>query len=111
MDGMQRLLAGVIREVILDAASADPATRASALDWLSTTDYFTAIGAEGLRATILNRLAKPKSAKRLAEAIGKKPAKRRDKPEPRPKVVLSRQPCSQCGRPSIAPVCFMCQLE
>ena len=31
MDGVQRLLAGVIRTVIVDAASDDPATRAEAL--------------------------------------------------------------------------------
>ena len=37
MDGVQRLLAGVIRTVIVDAASDDPATRAETLDWLSGT--------------------------------------------------------------------------
>ena len=35
MNGVQRLLAGVIPTVTVDAASDDPATHAEALDWLS----------------------------------------------------------------------------
>jgi hypothetical protein len=110
MDGVQRLLAGVIRTVIVDAASDDPATRAEALDWLSGTDYFTAIGGEGLRATLLKRLATPGGTKRLLAVIGEKPAKRPRQKGQRPVTTPSRQPCSRCGRPSITPACCMCQL-
>jgi hypothetical protein len=108
VDGIQQLLAGVIREVILDATAADPATRASALDWLSTTEYFTAIGGEGLRATILKKVAKPQSAKRLAELIGAKPVKAPPQRAHQPVTRPPRKPCSQCGRLSIAPVCAVC---
>jgi hypothetical protein len=55
MAGVQRLLAGVIRTVIVDAASDDPATRAEALDWLSGTDYFTAPAALQLVRTAVDR--------------------------------------------------------
>ena len=111
MNGVQRLLAGVIRTVIVDAASDDPATRADdALEWLSGTDYFTANGGEGRRTTLLKRLATPSGTKRLPAVIGEKPAKRPRQKGQRPVTTPSRQPCSRCGRPSIAPVCCMCQL-
>ena len=113
----QLLIAAVIRQGIADAVSGDESARQEALGWLESASgpMLAAVAPPGisgqqLRTLVAKRLGKPKSAKRLTELIGEKPVKA---PQPRghhPATRPPRKPCSQCGRPSIAPICAVCQL-
>jgi hypothetical protein len=115
--GEQRLIAAVIRQGIADAVSGDESARQEALGWLESASgpMLAAVAPPGisgqqLRTLIAKRLGKPKSAKRLAELIGEKAVKAPRQHGHQPATRPTRNPCSSCGRLSISPVCFMCQL-